>query len=71
MAFPKFGSPQGTKEDRVEVTYDGTQAPAATDDFMSFDAPAEDALVEEGGLLEIDDNDVVDLKSLGAVETKE
>jgi hypothetical protein len=71
MRFPEFAAPRGKDQaDRVEVTYDGSTAMEADEEFLSFDAPVQEALVEEAPLADEDDA-VVDLKSLGALETNE
>jgi hypothetical protein len=72
MTFPKFNAQPGRPDDdHVEVTYDVSPVTDTGEDFMSFDAPAEEAFGNEGPTYEIDDDDVVDLRSLGAVETPE
>ena len=72
MAFPEFGvQTDQANEDHVEVTYDGSTVADEVSRFAAFDAPAEEAVIDEDPVYEIEDDEVVDLRSLGAVETKE
>lgn len=69
MQFPEFRS-QPRPTDRVDVTYEGSTHAEPVADLRGLDDSVDSAIVEEEANVEIDD-EVVDLKSLGALETRE
>jgi hypothetical protein len=70
MRFPEFAAPKRQDSaDHVEVTYDRSTTMDADDEF-AFGSSTQEAFVEDSSAF-AEDDEVVDLKSLGAVENNE